>query len=66
MVRTKFPSLSESEKERQRIVRFLWQVYKLSTHGASGLMERAIRAVESNEMSSPAVVAKPYSRKGCK
>lgn len=48
-----------TEEERRRIVKFLWAVYEQSTHGASNLMERAIRAVQNNEMNDPAAVANP-------
>lgn len=50
---------SDAEAERARIVRFLWTVFESSTHGASGLMERAIRAVEANDMDEPIRIAAP-------
>ena len=50
---------SEAQTERERIVRFLWAVFESSTHGASGLMERAIRAVETNDMGEPVRIAAP-------
>jgi hypothetical protein len=43
--------------ERQRIVAFLRAVYESSTHGASGLFERAIEAVERDDMSDPTRIA---------
>ena len=46
-------------QERERIVAFLEAVYASSTHGASGLMARAIEAVRVNMMSDPVAVAAP-------
>ena len=48
------------DEERQRIAMFLRCVYESSTHGASSLMERAIRAIEANDMSDPERIAAGY------
>lgn len=45
------------EAERKRIACFLRAVYENSTGGASHLMDRAIEAVERNDMDDPVRVA---------
>jgi hypothetical protein len=42
--------------ERMRIVHFLQSVFERSTHGASGLFERAIAAVRDNNMRDPSAI----------
>jgi hypothetical protein len=52
--------MTEAEAERKRIAAFLNAVINASTHGASNLMERAIQAVEENDMVDPVRIADPY------
>jgi hypothetical protein len=52
-------SADVAERERIRIAVFLRHVWAESTHGASNLMDRAINAVERNEMDDPARAARP-------
>ena len=53
--------LSAVEQERgilkAEIVAFLWTVFNTATHGSSGLMERAIQAIEAGDLSAPDRVA---------
>lgn len=51
--------MDEAERERKRIAEFLRAVFEASTHGASSLMERAIKAVETNHMDNILAVARP-------